>query len=198
MTENLSKRQYIEQPINTLKAQSLQIDKLITERLMLIPFTIPICQNVMHNDFSELLKMGLRKGKGWPDNEVLETLPRIINNLSRVESPTGFESWMIVKKDTLEIIGDLGFKGFNYTKENIDIGYGIIKEERRKGYAEEAATALIQWALSTKMVREITASCLLDNLSSIHLLKKLNFIETSKDDEMLYWSLYNKEHQKVK
>jgi ribosomal-protein-alanine N-acetyltransferase len=39
---------------------------------------------------------------------------------------------MIIKKDTKEIIGDLGFKGFNDKDENVDIGYGIIKEERRK------------------------------------------------------------------
>ena len=52
-----------------------------------------------------------------------------------MDSPTGFESWMIIKKDTLEIIGDLGFKGFNHQKGSIDLGYGIIKEERQKGYA---------------------------------------------------------------
>lgn len=135
--------------------------------------------------------MGFKRGLSWPDNDVLETLPKIINNLSRVASPTGFESWMIVKKDTLEIIGDLGFKGFNYEEGTIDLGYGIIKEERRKGYAEEAATELLKWALSDKVVKEVTASCLIDNVSSINLLKKLNFTETKRDDSMVYWSLPN-------
>ena len=89
----------------------------------------------MNNDFADLYKMGLKKGKSWPDSDVIETLPKIIKNLFKVESPTGFESWMVIKKDSLEIIGDVGFKGFNYKEENIDLGYGIIKEERRKGYA---------------------------------------------------------------
>ena len=123
---------------------------------------------------------------------IIETLPKIIYNLSKVESPTGFESWIIIKKDTLEIIGDLGFKGFNDKEENIDIGYGIIKEERRKGYAEEAVTELLKWVHSTEMVKEITARCLIDNVSSINLLKKLNFTQTKKDDVMFYWSLQNK------
>ena len=169
----------------------MQIDKLITERLILIPFTMQICNHIIDGDFSDLYKMSLKKGKSWPDNDVIETLPKIINNLSQVEAPTGFESWMIAKNDTSEIIGDVGFKGYNYQEENIDIGYGIIQEERRNGYAEEAASALIKWAFSNENIKEITARCSIENVSSIQLLKKIKFIETKKDDNMIYWSLSN-------
>jgi ribosomal-protein-alanine N-acetyltransferase len=172
-----------------LKVQILQIDKLQTERLILIPFTTQICKNLINDDFSDLYNMGLIKGKSWPDEDVLETLPKILTNLSLVEAPTGFESWMIIKKDTLEIIGDLGFKGFNYEKENIDIGYGVIKEERGNGYAEEATKTLIKWAFTQDIVKEITARCLIDNTSSIKLLKKLNFEITKNDNEMMHWLL---------
>ena len=172
-----------------MKVQKLQIENLQTERLLLIPFTTQICKNLIHNNFSDLHTMGFKKGKSWPDDDVLETLPKIISNLSLVEAPTGFESWMIIKNDTLEIIGDLGFKGFNYEKGNIDIGYGIIKEERGKGYAEEATKALIKWAFTVDIVKEITARCLTNNNSSIKLLKKLNFVVTTNDDEMIHWSL---------
>ncbi|MCT2407476.1 GNAT family N-acetyltransferase [Chryseobacterium antibioticum] len=172
-----------------MKAQKLSIDKLTTERLILIPFTTKICEGILKDDFGGLLAMGLKKGKGWPYPDVIETLPRIIDNLSKVEGPTGFESWMIIKKDTFEIIGDAGFKGYNDDKKNIDIGYGISKEERRKGYAEEAVTELIRWAFSTGMVSEITARCLLENANSINFLKKLSFTETKQDAEMMHWSL---------
>ncbi len=175
-----------------MKIQALNIQSLKTERLTLIPFTIEICNNLLKGDFDDLFKMGLKKGKSWPDTDVIETIPKIINNLSQVESPTGFESWMIIKNDTSEIIGDLGFKGFNYEEENVDIGYGIIKEERRKGYAEEATSELIKWTFSNESVKEITARCLIDNASSVKLLKKLNFVEMKKDNEMIYWSLQKK------
>ena len=146
----------------------------------------------MNNDFADLYKMGLKKGKSWPDSDVIETLPKIIKNLFKVESPTGFESWMVIKMDSLEIIGDVGFKGFNYKEENIDLGYGIIKEERIKGYAEEAVTELLKWVHLQEIVKEITAGCFIENISSINLLRKLNFTETMKDDEMFFWSLKNK------
>lgn len=174
-----------------MKTQSLDIDNLKTERLILIPFTLEICKNLLNDDFNVLFKMGLKKGKSWPDADVIETLPKIINNLSQVKYPTGFESWMIIKNDTFEIIGDLGFKGFNYEEENVDIGYGIIKEERKKGYAEEATSELIKWAFSKERVMEITARCLIDNVNSVKLLKKLNFVETKRENEMIYWSLQN-------
>lgn len=108
-----------------------------------------------------------------------------------MDSPTGFESWMIIKKDTLKIIGDLGFKGFNHQQGSIDLGYGIIKEKRQKGYAFEAVNELILWALSNDIVKEITASCLLENQSSINLLNKFNFKQLSQDNSMVYWSLTN-------
>ncbi len=179
-----------------MKVKKLEINDLITERLILIPFTIDICRNILNSDYRVLEVLHLKKGKSWPDADVLDTLPRIINNLNKVEFPTGYESWMIIKKDTLEVIGDLGFKGFNNEEENIDLGYGIIKEERRKGYAEEAASEIIKWAFSNETIKEITANCLYENIGSINLLNKLNFRQVKKEKDMIYWDLVNPNYQK--
>lgn len=137
-----------------MEVEKLEIEGIVTERLILKSFTIQVCQNLLNNDFSDLEIWKYKKGKSWPDIDVLETLPKIIANLTKVGSPTGYESWMIVKNDTFEIIGDLGFKGFNVENENIDLGYGIIIEERRKGYAEEAVRAIIKWAFSNGNVKK--------------------------------------------
>lgn len=179
------------QQTKIMKVKKLEIDKLVTERLFLIPFTINICRNILSKDYKDLEVLNLKKGKSWPDADVLDTLPRIINNLNKVEFPTGFESWMIIKKDTMEVIGDLGFKGFNNEEENIDLGYGIIKEERRNGYAEEAVNEIIKWAFSNKIIKEITANCLIENISSINLLNKFNFKQVKIENDMIYWSLIN-------
>lgn len=172
-----------------MSTQPLLIEKLATRRLTLIPYTIPLCEAILKDDFSALYKLGLKKGRSWPDADVIDTLPRIINNLSKVPAPTGFESWMIIKSDTLEIIGDAGFKGLDLHTGIIDLGYGIIKEERKKGYAYEAVDALITWAFSAEFITEITASCLVKNTASINLLRKANFVETKFDDELVSWSL---------
>lgn len=165
------------------------IDKLSTERLVLIPYTKEICANILNNNYSDLATLQLIKGKSWPDEEVLDTLPRIINNLEKVPHPTGFESWMIIKKDTSEIIGDVGFKGFNHEEGTIDLGYGIIQEERGKGYATEAVHQLIKWAFTNPIVKQITAACLPDNTQSIKLLNKFKFQQMNIENGMIYWKL---------
>lgn len=176
---------------------SKYIPKIIfTSRLILIPFTIKICTDVLDNNFKIIEDLGLKRGKNWPDTETLETLPKIISNLSKVFLPTGFESWMIIKKDTNEIIGDIGFKGLNKLNNNCDLGYGIVKSERRKGYAEEAAKSLINWVLNNDSSITITASTLIDNEESIRLLQKLNFIEVIRDENLIYWKLLNEDFSK--
>jgi len=162
---------------------------IFSDRLILYPFTIPICEGILNDDYHIIEKIGLQKGRNWPDLDILETLPKIISNLSKVNSPSGFESWMIIKKETNEIIGDIGFKGYNISNNSCDIGYGIIGLERRKGYAEEASKNLIEWILNVDSSIDITASTLLNNSSSISLLKKLNFIEVNRDKEFIYWKL---------
>lgn len=179
-----------------MKVKKLEINQLTTERLILIPFTTDICRNILNNNYIDLEVLNLKKGRSWPDADVLDTLPRIINNLNKVGCPTGYESWMIIKKDTREVIGDLGFKGFNREEGNVDLGYGIIKEERRNGYAAEAVSEIIKWAFSTKIVMKITANCLTENMVSINLLNKFNFIQDSTENDMIYWRLSVEDYMK--
>ena len=174
-----------------MQVKPLHLSFLETERLLLIPYTQQMCEKLLKSDFSDVEHLNLKRGLSWPDEDVIETLPRIVLNLAKVEAPTGFESWMIIKKDTREIIGDLGFKGFNVAEGTIDIGYGIIKEERRKGFAEEAVKELMQWAFSNDEVKEITARCLIENTNSIKLLTKFNFTEQKTENGMKHWRLLN-------
>jgi len=162
---------------------------IFTERLLLFPFTTQICTDILNNNFDFLNVLGLHKGINWPDADLLETLPRIVINLSKVTALTGFESWIIVKKETNEIIGDIGFKGLNTQTHSCDIGYGILEAEQRKGYAQEATQGLLQWVLQYDATINITAATLLTNTSSIKLLQKLHFSETHTDDTFIYWQL---------
>lgn len=166
-----------------------------TERLTLIPFTTQICQEVLEGNFESLSELGLVLGEGWPDKDMMDTLPRILKNLSKVEAPTGFESWMIIQKDTRKIIGDIGFKGYNFFENSCDIGYGIIEAERKKGYATEACLALINWAFEHESLETITAATLEDNENSIKLLQKLNFEITTQEEGMIFWELKKFKYQ---
>ena len=174
---------------NILKLSEIKIQKLETERLILIPYTIEICENILLKNHELLYNKGYKEGKSWPDEDVMDTIPGIIKNLSKNNYATGLESWLIIKKETKEIIGDVGFKGYNFDSQNVDLGYGIIFEERRKGYAEEASRELINWVLKLDYIKEITANCSTENFQSIHLLNKLAFHQLKVNESMIYWSL---------
>ena len=56
-----------------------------------------------------------------------------------------YTAWKICMRKEGQMVGDLCFKGPvpNYS---VEIGYGILEEYQRNGYAGEAAKALIEWA----------------------------------------------------
>lgn len=168
---------------------NLNIEKLETERLLLIPFTKQLCHLINDKNFIELKNKGLNASEGYPDLETLDTIPKIIANIELSDGPTGFESWVIISKKEMKIIGDIGFKGIPNQAGEIDLGYGIIASERRKGYAFEAAKSLTNWAFSNSEVKKITAKCLIENEASYKTLEKLNFKKTSKDGNFLHWIL---------
>lgn len=160
-----------------------------TDRLELIPFTKKVCEATLTGDFLWLEDYQLENSMHWPDEEILESLPRTLLTLSKIHQPTGFESWMIIEKETRTIIGDVGFKGYHFIQNTCDLGYGIINEKRQQGYAYEACEAIVQWALAHEQLEAITAATHHDNIASIRLLKKLEFVRIAEDEEFIYWEL---------
>ena len=98
--------------------------------------------------------------------------------------------WAVVLKDGDIFIGDCGITMQNIDNEVLpEIGFHIIKDYWNKGYATEALTCLIEWALHSHSVDKIVAECLEDNIPSIKVLEKLNMTKTGKVNDMLYWQL---------
>lgn len=166
--------------------------KITTNRLYLIPFTIEICEELLDGNKNILIQYGLNSPSYWPDEDMLETLPRIIVNLQKVAEPSGFESWLIINQENDTIIGDIGFKGVPNIGGVIDIGYGIIEQERQKGYASEAAEGLIRWAFTQPYVKSITAQSHTDNTGSAKTLEKLGFNRTGLLGDYIQWRLLKK------
>lgn len=63
--------------------------------------------------------------------------------------------WMIELKNGMRI-GDLNFKGIT-ADGMVEIGYGILDEQKCKGYATETVTAIVNWAAKQPRVSRIEA-----------------------------------------
>jgi len=52
--------------------------RIQTNRLLLLPFTKTMGTSILQGDDEELVNMGLGFGDGFPDENTLETIPKIV------------------------------------------------------------------------------------------------------------------------
>ena len=92
-----------------------------------------------------------------------------------------YAMWMIELKNGAHI-GELCFKGINESGA-VEIGYGIAEKYRGCGYATEAVSALVDWALNQPEVSCVTAEAEESNIASQIVLNKSGFIPTGEIGE---------------
>ncbi len=97
----------------------------------------------------------------------------------------------MIERDSRSIAGDIGFKGPPDDAGSIEMGYSVIPGRRRRGYAKEAARALIDWALSQPKVKVIVAGCHPGNVPSIRTLERVGFYRTGEADGEIRWRYGN-------
>jgi len=170
----------------------MSLKSINTTRLILVPITLEIIRDLLKNSTSELKKLSLKTDENWPTNDTKDILPIICKEFEKYIVPTGFEIWMIVNRDNMQVIGDIGFKGQPDNEGEVEIGYGLISEERGKGYGYEALEAMVKWAFSQEKVKVVKADCLIANYPSIKILEKVGMKEINRNEEFIYWELHNK------
>ena len=73
------------------------------------------------------------------------------------------------------MIGGASFKGPPDGTGVVEIAYGIVPSFEGRGYATEAARALVEYAQKNEAVREIIAHTSPEANASTHVLKKCGF-----------------------
>lgn len=108
----------------------------------------------------------------------------------------GFGIWLIILKDTGEIIGKAGL-GTRNDCPFYDLGYEIVLQHRNKGYAKEASLAIIEYAKKMLGIDRLSLVCSKENAASLSLAASLGFKfadrgndeSTSSSPELLYLEL---------
>ncbi len=165
----------------------MSVSNIETERLILMPMTHKMMHTLIENNTDEVTKLGLQLHEKWPRQDTLDILWFLKDLIKSDEDISGFDIWMVIKKDGMQIIGDAGFKGKPDDDGKIEIGFGLVDDEQKKGYGLEAARGLMDWASQQQGVKTILAECLLDNVGSIKVLTRCGMTETRRDHEYIYW-----------
>ena len=152
---------------------------ILTERLALIPATPELVRAALA-DKNEL-GAGLHAvvPSTWPpeyldDASLHFTLDRLAGG------PGNFGWWLyfIVLKDGQQrrtLIGSGGYKGPPSDDGVVEVGYGIVSDHRRRGYAVEATRGLIAKAFVESKVNRVIAETLPELIPSIGVLTKCGF-----------------------
>ncbi|MGO3182213.1 MAG: GNAT family N-acetyltransferase [Aequorivita sp.] len=161
---------------------------LETDRLIIREYT--------RNDAPFIYK--LMNSEGWLKNignrninSVREAETYLIKNYLSSYKKYGFGPYLVLLKDGTAI-GSAGL----YKRENLDspdIGFAFLPEYINKGYAFEAAKAVMKYASEELKIQKIVGFTLPDNVPSIKLLKKLGLSEIGPyfygdDEELLLFS----------
>ncbi len=97
----------------------------------------------------------------------------LAGSLAHPEERDWYAMWIIEKTDGTQI-GDLCFKGLEAGR-NPEIGYGILEEFQRRGYAAEAVRLALEWAFRRPEVHAVEAETDPENAASQRVLEKCGF-----------------------
>jgi RimJ/RimL family protein N-acetyltransferase len=91
----------------------------------------------------------------------------------------GADPWRIgfgvIDRETRTIVGSASFKGAPDAGGIVEIAYGIVPSFEGRGYATEAARALVEYAQRDDKVRQIIAHTMPEANASTRVLKKCGF-----------------------
>ncbi|MCP4182541.1 MAG: GNAT family N-acetyltransferase [Hyphomicrobiales bacterium] len=112
----------------------------------------------------------------FPFTRTREVADKVLESLIAAARNNGYGWSAICLKSTGEPIGFAGLSKVNFEAKftpATEIGWRIMTPHWRKGYALEAATALIQHGFDDLGLEEVVAFAVKDNTASISLMQRL-------------------------
>jgi RimJ/RimL family protein N-acetyltransferase len=92
---------------------------------------------------------------------------------------------MVLREPDRRLVGHTGFHEPPGPEMTVEVGYTVLPEYRRRGYALEAVEALFDWAGREHGIQRFLASVGPWNEPSLGLVRKMGFVQTGVrwDDE---------------
>lgn len=151
-----------------------KLNLLETERLILKPTTLAdfdLYREIL--SYPNLTKY-LPKGAPYTEQEVTSYVDKRIEHWNR-----GFGSYIVyLKSDSNKKIGYAGVER-SPNPQCSDIRYGFTLTGQGKGYAFEAAKAVVEHTFQSMGLTEIFGISVRNNIRSIAILKKLGMVENN-------------------
>jgi RimJ/RimL family protein N-acetyltransferase len=122
----------------------------------------------------------------------VKTKANALNYVQKINANANIIYWVVHLHDTHAPIGIVTLIKRDYLDYH-DIGFAFLPQYARQGFAYEATNAVLQDLFFDKKYKTILASTIINNESSIQLLKKLGFSFSKElkigNDELYLFSI---------
>lgn len=149
-----------------------------TTRLCLIPATAAHVRAEIHDRRAFAALLDTLVPDNWPPETVAEALPLFLAWLEAAPDQVGWFGWYAVTRShetPRTLVGGGGFIG-PAEKGVVMLGYSVLPQFQRQGFATELAGGLIRWAFDAPSVERIAAETEWANPASVRVLEKLGFV----------------------
>jgi ribosomal-protein-alanine N-acetyltransferase len=150
-----------------------------TARLEIVPATPALVYAALEGHAALATELAADVPVSWPpdyldDDSLNFTLARFAEGAEQM----GWWLHFVVLRPGVEprtLIGSAGFCGRPTPDGDVEVGYGIVSDRRRQGFATEVVRGLVAHAFSFPSVRRIIAHTLPELTPSIGVLEKCGF-----------------------
>ena len=161
-------------------SRKARLPMIFTQRLDLVEATRDSVRAAIE-DYARLGELlDARVPASWPpellDGPALEWTRRWVENPA---NDPAFGMYWIVSRESLAsfrtLVGVAGFKGMPSEDGTVEVGYGVVSEFQRRGYATETVRAFLEHAFASAKVRRVIAETYPSLAPSIGVLEKCGF-----------------------
>jgi [ribosomal protein S5]-alanine N-acetyltransferase len=158
--------------------------ELRTKRLRLVPHEPAHLRALIEGPEFYERTSGMKPARGLRDFIVSPDVS--VEWRAALEKATGADPWTygfaLLHVESGEVIGNASFTGPPDADGTVEIAYGIVPDYQGRGYATEAAQALVAYARADSRVRTILAHTLPARNASTRVLEKCGFQHTAELD----------------
>jgi ribosomal-protein-alanine N-acetyltransferase len=119
--------------------------------------------------------------QNWPPEILTDALPFFLTQLRENPGAQGWSAWYWIARDDGHgqpvLVGSGGFRSEPTADGTVEMGHSVLPQFQGRGYATEAAQALISWAGAQGLIKRIIGQTSRENIPSIRVLDKLGFTE---------------------
>lgn len=113
------------------------------------------------------------KFQGWIPKTIEEVNEFIAKNPQEFNEPNTWFQWVIIERETQQLIGDIGIHFMN--EAEVELGCTLSKKHHGKGYASEALKAVIDHLFHRYKKQRVKTSMDPQNKPAIQLMERLGF-----------------------